>query len=350
MKENTSHLYAVIMAGGKGERFWPAGRQNHPKQLLSLSGDTTMIEDTVQRLFPLICPENVFVITNAAYAGQIRELLPIPAENVIGEPVGRDTAPCAALAAAVVSKRDPDATMILLPADHVIRPAKLFQQTLYHAAQLAGQGSLVTLGITPSAPSTGYGYIHVGEQITPGFSKALAFREKPDHATALQYFRDGSYLWNSGIFLWQIRTVMAAFQKYVPELYQKALAWSHGADFTKDFADCNKISIDYAVMEKADNVLVGDAPFYWNDIGSWSSLKSVLPSDENNNALSGKVIALDSRDNVILCNDDTLLAVVDMNNIAVVKSGNGLLVCPLSSEQRVKELVKKIEQNEPEYL
>ncbi len=338
------------MAGGRGERFWPAGRRNHPKQLLPLLSEKTMIEETVQRLFPLIAPERVFVITNDAYLDKVRSVLPIPPENIIGEPVGRDTAPCVALAAATVAGHDPEGTMILLPADHEIHPAKLFQEILYRAAKQAQSGALVTLGIPPTFPSTGYGYIQEGETVAEGFRRVAAFREKPDEETARRFLSGGNYKWNSGMFIWRADAILAAFRKYAPALADKAEAWSTGADYRNDFAECEKISIDYAVMEKADNVLVGEAPFHWNDIGSWSALRSVMTPDEAGNVCRGNVIAIDSGNNVVLTDEGTLVGVIGMNDIAVVKSGNGILICPLSMEQRVKELVRKIEEKSPESI
>lgn len=335
-------LYAVIMAGGKGKRFWPAGRADRPKQLLPLLGDKTMIEETVQRLFPLIAPERLLVITNTAYAGSIRSLLPIPPENVIGEPEGRDTAPCVALATALVRRRDPDATMILLPADHVIRPARLFQETLLAAAGEAQKGSLVTLGITPAYPATGYGYLQLGEPVSPGFHQVTAFKEKPDAATAETFFQDGNYRWNSGMFIWQCTAISRAFARYAPDLSEYLEAWSRGADYTADFARCRKISIDYAVMEKADNVVAGNAGFYWNDLGSWSSLRSILPLDGAGNAVRGNAAVLDAANNVLWGDDQHQIGVIGMHDIAVIQSGNGILVCPLSAEQRVKELIQQL--------
>jgi len=339
-----SRLFAVIMAGGRGERFWPAGRHDRPKQFLPLLGTKTMLEETVQRLFPLIAPENLLVITNIAHVDKVRALLPIPPENVVGEPEGRDTAPCVALATALVRRRDPDATMILLPADHVIRPAKLFQETLSAAAREAQKGSLVTLGVTPTYPATGYGYLQLGELVSPGFHRVLAFKEKPDAATAEKFFQDGNYRWNSGMFVWRCDAISAAFRLYAPDLSARLEAWSAGADFAADFAGCEKISIDYAVMEKADNVVTGDAGFYWNDLGSWSSLRSILPLDAGGNAIRGRVVALDSVNNVLTGDPDMQIGVIGMHDIAVIQSGNGILVCPLSVEQRVKELVKQLDE------
>ena len=351
MNFDSSKLYAAVMAGGRGERFWPAGRRKRPKQFLPLLGDRTMLEETVQRLFPLIAPERLLVIVGDEYAERVRELLPIPAENVVGEPEGRDTAPCVALAAALIRRRDPDATMALLPADHVIRPAKLFQETLRSAAAAAQRGALVTLGVMPSFASTGYGYLHLGRSEQEGFREVLEFREKPDAATAERFFRDGNYRWNSGIFVWRCDAIGAAFREFAPALGAKFDAWSRGADYRRDFAECEKISIDYAVMEKARNVIAGDAGFYWNDLGCWSSLRTVLPPDANGNAVRGRAVAIDCSGSVIM-NDDAegLLGVIGMHGVAVVKSAGGVLVVPLSEEQKVRELVERLRNEAPEFL
>ncbi len=351
MTFDKSKLYAVIMAGGRGERFWPAGRQARPKQLLPLLGDKTMIEETVQRLFPLIAPERLLVITNLAYVDEMRQLLPLPPENIIGEPAGRDTAPCAALATALVRRRDADATMALLPVDHAVRPVKRFQETLLAAAMRAQSGALITFGITPSYAAAGYGYLHTGEPAGDGFYKVTEFKEKPDPAAAERYFQSGDYLWNSGMFVWRCDAAGAAFRKYAPALSEKMERWSAGADFTADFAECERISVDYAVMEKADNVLVCEANFYWNDIGGWSAMRAVLQRDAAGNAVRGNAAVVGSENNVLL-NDDggLLLGVVGMRDTAVIKSGNGILVCPLSEERKIRMLVEKLKAEHPEFL
>ena len=341
MNSDTSHLFAVVMAGGRGERFWPVGRQDRPKQFLNLVSEKSLIEETVQRLFPLIPPERILVITNKDFVAQTRELLPIPAENVIGEPEGRNTAPCVALATALLKKVDPDSTMILLPADHVISPVKKFQSALRDAALQAQTGALVTLGVIPHAPSTGYGYILAGE-FDGEFADVQEFKEKPDRRTAEEFLHDGNYLWNSGIFIWRTDAIEREFRKHCPQLAEKITKWANGADFNSDFADCEKISIDYAIMEKAEKVKVRKVDFLWNDIGSWSSLRSLFPLDENGNVARGNVVSLDSHDNVIWGDSDTTLGVIGMRNIALIQSGDAVLVCPLSEEQRVKELVPKV--------
>ena len=337
-------LYAVIMAGGKGERFWPAGRISRPKQMLPLISEKTMIEETVFRLFPLIRPDHVLVITNKHYVEEIRRILPIPPENVVGEPEGRDTAPCVALAAALVRRKaSPDTTMILLPADHLIRPPGEFQKTLAAAAEEAKKGSLVTLGISPAYAATGYGYLRLGGPVSPGFHRVLEFKEKPDRETAERFLKAGTYRWNSGIFVWRADVISEEFHHYAPDLAEKLERWAAGGDFTEDFASCRKISIDYAIMEKSDRVIAGDAPFEWNDIGSWGSLRMVLPHDENGNAAKGNVRFLESAGNVVFSDDDTLIGIIGMNDTAVVKSGNGILVSPLSDEQKVRQLLQTVE-------
>ena len=342
-EHENGNLYAVVMAGGKGERFWPAGRSSRPKQMLPLTGGKTMIEETVFRLFPLIRPDHVLVITNKLYVEEIRRVLPIPPENVIGEPEGRNTAPCVALAAALIRRRAPeDTTMILLPADHLIRPPDAFQKTLATAAQEAEKGFLVTLGIQPVFAATGYGYLRLGDAVSPGFRRVQEFKEKPDAETAERFLKAGSYRWNSGMFLWRADIISEEFRRHAPDLGEKLDHWASGGDFTKDFAECRKISIDYAIMEKSDRVIAGDAPFEWNDIGSWNSLRSVLPCDDSGNAVKGNAILTESSGNVVFSDDDTLIGVIGMKDVAIVKSGNGILVCPLSCEQKVRQLLQNM--------
>ena len=344
------HLYGVIMAGGRGERFWPLGRTDRPKQLLPLLGETTLLEESFLRLLPMFPPENILVITNEKYVEHIREILPVPPENIIGEPVGRDTAPCVALAAALLLKKDPEAVMVVLPADHIIRPAKIFQKVIANAVEEAQKEKLVTLGITPTYPATGYGYIHAGEEVSPGFHGVLAFKEKPDHETAEIFFQSGEYRWNCGVFVWRADVIARAMNLCCPELGAFLEKWRNGADYRKDFADCPKISIDYAVMEKASNVLMADTSFFWKDVGGWKSLRSILPLDESGNAIRGKAIAIQSTNNLLISDDETMLGVIGMRDVAVVKAGNGILVCPLAEEQAVKELVAAIKTEYPDFL
>ena len=344
------------MAGGRGERFWPAGRLATPKQLLTFAGggNRTMIEDTVQRLFPFFAPENILVVTGREYADAMKKILPIPAENIISEPARRNTSGCIALATAVIKHREQgeNAEMIVLPADHVITPVTAFHATLAKAVQQSQNGYLVTIGLIPSRADTGYGYIEIGDSVSEGAFDVSGFREKPDAATAREFFLSGKYRWNSGIFVWQLDVIAEKFRRYLP-------AWGRfidGACKTDDiwkyveenFAANPSISIDYAILEKCGNIRCVDGNFYWNDLGSWSSLFELDTPDAAGNVTRGKNILIDTRHCVVCSDDSTLVGVIGMRDVAVIKSGNGILVCPLSEEQRVREIIRAATGN-PEY-
>ena len=328
MKINKSKVFAVIMAGGKGERLWPLSTEERPKPLISLNGQQTLLEDTVQRLFPLLNAENVFVITDEKSAVQAREILMLPEENIIAEPCRRNTAPCIALAAALIRRKCEDATMIILPADHRITPVKRFQEDLIDCIEQAQNGTLTILGVTPDKPATGYGYINAGEKIGPGLYKVNAFKEKPDFETAQHYMMDGNYWWNCGIFVWQVKAITEAFRKYNPALYEKIETWAAGGDYLNDFETCEKISIDYAIMEKADNVVVKQASFQWNDLGTLGALYEITMKDFHENAISspGKIQLDESDRNLIFCDDETEIRLEKIENCAVIKSGKSLLI------------------------
>jgi mannose-1-phosphate guanylyltransferase len=328
MKISRDKVFAVIMAGGKGERLWPLSTEERPKPLISLNGQQTLLEDTVQRLFPLLNAENVFVITDEKSAVQAREILMLPEENIIAEPCRRNTAPCIALAAALIRRRCEDAVMIVLPADHRIAPVKRFQEDLLDCIEQAREGFLTILGVTPDKPATGYGYINAGEKIAPGVYKVNAFKEKPDFETAQRYMMDGNYWWNCGIFVWQVNTIAEAFQKYNPPLYEKWKAWADGGEYQKDFENCEKISIDYAIMEKADNVAVKQASFQWNDLGTLGAIYEITMKDFRGNAISsqGRIQLEEADRNLIFCDDDTEIRLEKVENCAVIKSGSSLLI------------------------
>lgn len=328
MKIAKDKLFAVIMAGGKGERLWPLSTGERPKPLVSLNGQQTLLEDTVQRLFPLLNAENVFVITDERSAVQAREILMLPPENVIAEPCRRNTAPCIALAAALIRRKCEDATMIILPADHRIAPVKRFQEDLLDCIEQAQNGYLAILGVTPDKPATGYGYINAGEKISSCVYKVNAFKEKPDFETAQHYMMDGNYWWNCGIFVWQLKIIAEAFKKYCPALYEKFESWTNDGDYKSDFESSEKISIDYAVMEKADNVVVKQASFQWNDLGTLGALYEMTVKDFRENAIStkGRIQLDDSDQNLIFCDDDTEIRMEKIKNCAVIKSGKALLI------------------------
>ena len=252
----------------------------------------------------------------------------LPEENIIAEPCRRNTAPCIALAAALIKRKCEDAVMIVLPADHRITPVKRFQEDLNDCIEQAENGYLTILGITPDKPATGYGYINNGEKIAPGVYKVNAFKEKPDFETAQHYMMDGNYQWNCGIFVWQVKTVADAFKKYCPALYEKLESWADGSDYKTDFENCEKISIDYAVMEKADNVVVKQASFQWNDLGTLGALYEITMKDFHENAISsrGKLHLEDADQNLVFCDDDTEIRLEKIKKCAMIKSGKSLLI------------------------
>ena len=346
-------VFAVIMAGGKGERFWPQSRASRPKQLLRLVGDLTMIEQTVNRLKNLMPAGNIMVITNTDYVAPMQSLLgDLPANNIIGEPCGRDTAPCVALAAALVGAKtdNPDAVMVVLPADHVINDTEAMVNVLNDCAEVAAGGKIVTIGVNPDFPSTGYGYIKCEEPIDTGlktnFYCSGGFQEKPDLQTAEKFISDGCYKWNSGMFAWSVSTIMSAFEKHAPNLAEGAEILKK-AVFDGDFDEklitqynaFEKISIDYAVMEKVNNVVVAECAFDWDDVGSWTALRNQIPPTEDNNVVRGLHVGLDTKDCIIFGDNNHLISTIDVDDLIIVHTEDATLVCKSESAQRIKEIV-----------
>lgn len=350
---NKDNYYAVIMAGGKGERFWPQSRTSHPKQLLRLIGNLTLIEQTVARLMPLVKAENILVITNHDYIAPMRSLLTgLPPENIIGEPVGRDTAPCVALAAGVVMARSKDrnAIMMLLPADHIIRDTASMLKVLDDSAAVASAGNIVTIGVNPSFASTGYGYIKCGERLpeagNTSFFKSLGFKEKPNLATAKEFISEDCYKWNSGMFVWSVDTILKAFEAYMPLLADCAMKLQQASEqgnleivLAEQYSRCEKISIDYAVMEKVDNVVVAECSFDWDDVGSWTALRNQIRPRQNNNVIRGTFESLDASNCIVVGDTNHLIAAIDVDDLIIVHTDDATLVCNAKSAQRIKELV-----------
>lgn len=347
-------IYAVIMAGGSGTRFWPASRNALPKQLVRIVGDATMIQATVARLQPLIPPERVLVITTAALADETRRQLPmLKPEHVVAEPVGRDTAACACLAAVVVNRIRPGAVSILLPADHVITPADSFQASLAAAAEVARGGSLVTFGIPPRHPATGYGYIHVGERLPDVggvvVNRVERFVEKPDEATARRYLEHGDYRWNAGIFVWRADAVLEEFSRHCRWL-SDALAPVGTAFGTPRFAQVladaygplKKISVDYALMEKAADIRVVTGEFAWDDVGSWDSLYDHLDPDAQGVITRGPTCAVDCRETLLVSETGQTIAAVGLERMTVVATKDAILVVPKGRSQQVKQVVERL--------
>lgn len=346
--------FAVILAGGKGERFWPLSTSRHPKQLLALAGGRPLIAQAVERLQGLLPPDRVLIITGADLVPACRAAAPdLPAENLIGEPCGRDTAPAVALAAALVRARGAKGVFAILTADHVIGGLDRFQATLRAGFTLAErEDRLVTIGIAPTEPSTGFGYIEAGEALETregvAFHRVARFVEKPDRATAEAYLASGRYAWNSGMFIWSEAALTRAFRRQAPELAALAdrLAPQAGrAGFQKElqaaYAAAKKISIDYALLEKADNLVMARGEFPWDDVGSWPALARHLPADAAGNALRGDTALLDARGNLVV-SEGRLTALIGVENLVVVQAEGATLVCPRDRAQDVKKLVERL--------
>ena len=363
VKSDIKDRFVIIMAGGRGERFWPLSREKMPKQLLAILGKKSFLQEAVERVLPLVPAKNIFVITNAAQLPEVKKQLPkIPKENLVAEPVGRDTCAAVTLGAALVGARSTTGVMAVLPADHVIPDAKKFQQVLSDAFDLAAQGqAIVTIGIKPTEPATGYGYIHVGNELPklPGvktktaFFKAEKFVEKPNFETALEYVNSGQYRWNAGMFVWSFVTVTNGLEKHQPEMFAACQRWfkvaGHPAKLTKvlakEYPEIKKISIDYALMEKAQNVVVADGAFAWDDLGAWNALSRHLKPDAEGNCAVAEFIHVDAARNLIFdarTKNKTPIAVVGLRDAILVQTDDAVLLAHKSQAQKVKELVKKL--------
>lgn len=359
-----SHAYAVVLAGGYGERFWPASTAAKPKQLLSLLGDRTMLEMAVDRLDGLIPVERVLVLTSDDLVAPTRAATPgLPAGNVIGEPMRRDTAAAVALAAAVVKARDPEGVFCIVTADHVMGDLDLFRATLSSGLALAAaEDVLITIGITPRFPATSYGYIRAVEALTAPagtdvgdieFRRVDSFVEKPDRSTAESYVESGEYSWNSGMFIWSVAAVQRAFAAHRPELsdFIDALVPSvDGPDFAAalaaGFEPLEKISIDYALMERADNIVMAVGTFAWDDVGSWPAVGDHLDVDSSGNAVRGDVEALDATNNIVVSDgtgaDGRVTALIGVTDLIVVHTDTATLIVPKARAEEVKQLVARL--------
>jgi mannose-1-phosphate guanylyltransferase len=347
-------LYAIIMAGGSGTRFWPKSRRDRPKQLLRLSGDATMIQQTVARIAPLVPRDRILIITGADQAAATRAQLPdLPAENIIAEPAPRDTAPCVALAAGIVRKRDSQATMIVMPADHVIEPPEAFHATVQAAASVVDQdpGALVTFGIKPTHPETGYGYIERGPLLeTRGgipVYEVVQFREKPDRATAEAFLAAGNFAWNAGIFVWRAHTILDELKAHRPNLalalepiFQSLGMPEEAETLARLFPSLERIPIDKAVMERAARVRVLEVPYRWSDVGDWRALAALIEPDSSGNATQGSVVARGTTNSIIISDDGGLVATLGVDNLVVVHSGKATLVARKDQLDKLKALVE----------
>ncbi len=348
-------LHAMIMAGGSGTRFWPASRRLTPKQLLPVVGDEPMLAQTVARLQGLVEPQRILVATNIEQADAVRECVPsLPGENVIAEPACRDTAPCIGLAAHIVLRRDPDAVLIVLPSDHVISPREDFQSAISVAGRLAEEDmAIFVFGVPPAEPSTGYGYIQRGARlcVEDGISvyRTARFTEKPDAPTARAFLDSGDYYWNSGLYLFRADAVLKELAAHAPELAKglskiaEALGTDGEESVINEIYPClEKISIDYAVTEKATEVKVVEVGYDWNDIGSWTSLRDAVGADEDGNVVRGRHCAIDTADCIIRGNEEHTIATVGVSDLIIIHTGDATLVCASDRAQDVKALVEKL--------
>ncbi len=348
----------LIMAGGRGERFWPKSTASKPKQLIPIVSEKSMIEETVDRLIGLVDYHNIFISTGENLVEEIKNILPrIPAENFIIEPIGRDTAPAIGLGAAYIHKREPGTVMIVLPADHLITEKEIFQKDMATAGQIAKDtGCLITFGINPSRIEIGYGYIELGEVINTEYEnhayEVKSFKEKPDLSTAEQYYNQGNYVWNSGMFAWTTTAILEALEKCLPDMFESFMeiqenigTASERDTINKHFENFNKISIDYGVMEKADNVLCIKAAFSWDDVGAWTALSRVKTMDENNNLIQSDWKGIDTNGCIII-NDKGIVSTIGVDNLIIIKNKDSILIADKSREQEVKKIVKKLKEDE----
>jgi mannose-1-phosphate guanylyltransferase len=348
------------MAGGSGTRFWPRSTKELPKQFLSLFGEGTMIQNTANRVKSMIPQERILVVTNDNYVDIVKDQLPfVPDENIIGEPVAKNTAPCVAIAAQLLFKKDPEAVMVVLPADHHIEDPVVFKEYLRSAVEKAQKGSnIVTIGIEPDRPETGYGYIQ-GDSTSSEliFDKEVysvkAFKEKPNLKTANQFLEEGNYYWNSGMFIWKAKTILDEFNMQLPEMYKQVLKANDDL-FEKDhkkaidqfYLSCESISIDYGIMEHAKEVFVVPGEFGWNDVGSWTAVYDLGEKDESGNVIkSNNSTFSETKNSYVYSESGKMISLVGMNNVAVVETEDAILVCNLDKAQNVKEIVEQLKSN-----
>jgi len=348
------HFYAVIMAGGVGSRFWPLSRQKFPKQFLDvLNTGKTMFQATYDR-FKNFCPEeNIYIVANQDYVDIIKEQIPnIDLDRILAEPQARNTAPCIAYAAFKIHSKDPEACMVVSPSDHLILNERIFCDTITRSLNFTYNNDvLLTLGITPNRPDTGYGYIQFDEsKIEEGLYKVKTFTEKPNLEIAKQFVKSGEFLWNAGIFLWNSKAIIKAIEEFLPDLYHCFHSEEHVYFTSKElifiqkaYSKCPTISIDYGIMEKAKNVYVMPGNFGWSDIGTWNSLFEYVKKDADNNSVKGRfVFTRNAKNCIINISDDKLLAVNNVENLIIVESQNLILVADKNQEQDIRNVVNEI--------
>ncbi len=349
-------MHAVIMAGGAGTRFWPLSRRHRPKQLLCLFGDKPMVTETVDRFEGLVSKDEMVVVTSENLGDAIAEAVAgLPVANILREPEGRNTAPCIGMAAVFVREKlgRTDEVLAVFPADHYIRDTATFRRLVSQAAEEAKKGAIVTLGIEPTKPETGFGYIHHGAFNAEGVASVDKFVEKPNRETAMRYLADGNYLWNAGIFFFTVQTILDEMRRQLPtlagQLEEMAELFRRGGDqaeLAAIFERVESISIDYGIMERAREVRVLSANFGWSDVGAWDALPDVAETDEAGNVTMGDVVAIDCTDSILMGHDKRVLAAVGLRNIVVVDTEDALLVAPRDRVQEVRAIVESLRHRE----
>jgi len=346
-------IHVVILAGGAGTRFWPAGRRDRPKQLLPIASDRTMLRETLARCETLAPPNRTWIVTNERQAADTRTEAPeIPPAQILAEPHMRNTAAAIALAAAHIARREPDAVMVVLPADHVIQPPELFARTFEAAAKRAREaGTLITVGIEPTGPATGYGYIETGDPVAEidGFEvrAVKSFKEKPDAPTAAAFLAAGGYFWNAGTFVWSVDTFLAALNEHLPA--HQAVLDTMASDLdagrapaADDYARFENVPVDIGIMERAQNVEVIPARFEWDDVGSWLALDRLRERDEQGNVVTGEHVGIDTSDCIVIGRPDHVIATIEVADLIIVSTPDATLVCPKDRAEDVKKIVEQL--------
>lgn len=351
---DNKHIYVAIMAGGIGSRFWPVSRTNYPKQFLDILGTgKTLIQQTFERFKDIVPVENIYVVTAEEYAGLVEQQVPEMAkDNILGEPSRKNTAPCIAYISFKLIQKDPEASLIVAPADHLILDERRFLDACNNALSFANHfNALVTIGIKPTSPNTGYGYIqHETLEVAPSICKVKTFTEKPSKELAKAFIASGDFLWNSGIFVWQVKRINSAFKKHMPEMYdlfateQEKLNTSEEKTIIEEiYPQCTNISIDFGIMEKADNVYVIPAEFGWSDLGTWNSAWENMEKDYLENAVAGKnVMVIDSTKCMVHASEKKLVILQGLDNFIVVDTKDALLICEKEKEQEIKDYVAEV--------